>query len=500
MRSKLFRVMLFGAVVIVPLIVLTAISVKWPATASAHPLGNFTVNRYSRLDLYSDVVRVHYVLDMAEIPTFQEMETIDRDGDGQVSDFESASYGAKKAAELRDKLHLDANGEPTSLNLLSYELSFPEGQGGLDTLRLSLLLEAPTSGSQWTVNYRDENYSDRIGWKEIVVQPANGIALLESSAPSEDISNELRAYPEGLLSSPLDQREASFSFIPGSGMAAPPVQTMAAEPEPTRPGNSFTSLITVNNLSLPVLLISLLAALGFGALHALEPGHGKTFVAAYFVGVKGTARQALLLGAIIAATHTLGVLAIGLVTLYGSRFILPERLYPWLSLASALIVVSLGLRLLIPRLKISRIWGRTSKGHEHPPSQGVAKEVGPASPWRSLIWLGLADGLTPSPSALVVLLAAVSLHRIGLGLLLILAFSAGLAAALTVITLTLVYARRALDRLSARPRSKAGWLLAPIALGHRLPGALPIGGALVLVVVGLILTVRALSASALLGA
>ncbi|MFQ6019747.1 MAG: hypothetical protein ACE5KW_03225, partial [Dehalococcoidia bacterium] len=403
MPSRAFRLGLLGAVFIVPLLALLAIAVARPSTAAAHPLGNFTINRYSRLDLYSDVIRVRYVLDMAEIPTFQEMDAIDTDGDGRVSGAEKEIYAAEKAGEIRRGLHLAMHGSPAELAVLQEELSFPPGQGGLDTLRLSLTFEATASGRQLAVEFRDDNYTDRIGWKEIVVRAGDGVTLLESTAPAEDQSDELRTYPDDLLSSPVDVRKASFTFLPGTGVAAPPVQAAAAsasvpETAPERPGDAFASLINVSDLSLAIFLVSLLAALGFGALHALEPGHGKTFVAAYFVGVQGTAKQAILLGMVIAATHTVGVFAIGLVTLYGSSFILPEQLYPWLSLASGLLVMGLGLRLLTTRLEGVRPWrrGATGKwaadhknahryapGSHHSHSHEVTAKDGSLLPWKS---------------------------------------------------------------------------------------------------------------------
>ncbi len=516
MKRSAFRLGLLGSAFAIPLLAFLVITVAWPSAAAAHPLGNFTINRYSRLELYSDAIRVRYVLDMAEIPTFQEMDAIDRDGDGRVSDAEKGRYSDQKADDVLRGLHLAINGSSVGLEVLSRDLTFPEGQGGLSTLRLGLLLSAPVSGSELSVSYRDDNYADRIGWKEIVVRPADGVNLMESSAPAADVSNELRTYPQDLLSSPLDVRQASFKFVAGTGSAAPAATASAAEPAlataAKRPGAAFASLIAAGDLSLSVLLVSLLAALGFGALHALEPGHGKTLVAAYFVGVKGTARQAISLGLVIAVTHTVGVLLIGLVVLYASNFILPDRLYPWLSFASALLVLGLGLRLLIGRLRQYHIWPRTAgapmHAHDHPhhheAQQKVLSEDGSALPWKGLFALGLADGLTPSPSALVVLLAAISLQRIGLGLLLIVAFSAGLAAVLTVVSLVLVYARRLLDWLGSRSGplrgpGLAGRLLAAFTSDGQLLRLLPLGGALVLVGVGLILALRALSQPGILG-
>lgn len=520
MKRSAFRLGLLGTAFAIPLLALLVTAVARPSATDAHPLGNFTVNRYSRLELYSDAIRIRYVLDMAEIPTFQEMDAIDRDGDGRVSDAEKERYAEQKADEVLRSLHLSVDGSPVALDVLSHELAFPQGQGGLSTLRLSLLLSAPVSGSELGVSYRDDNYADRIGWKEIVVRAAGGVELPQSTAPAQDVSDELRTYPQDLLTSPLDVRQAGFRFFPGVGAAAPPVTTATqpvSETAPKRPGAAFASLIAAGDLSLGVLVLSLLGALAFGALHALEPGHGKTFVAAYFVGVKGTAKQAMLLGLVIAATHSLGVFAIGLVVLYGSSFVLPEQLYPWLGLASAVMVLGLGIRLLFLRLRVLRrqqrfdaaptAVPRLDQGLDHHHGRGchsghshrTTNEGGSLLPWRSLLALGLADGLVPSPSTLVVLLAAVSLHRIGLGILLIVAFSVGLAAVLAAVSLALIYARRLLDWANSRLRHRLAdrgslrWLFRALRSEGRLLQLLPLGGAVVLIVVGVLLLARASS-------
>lgn len=508
------RLSLLVAALLAPALALAALSLWQPERAEAHPLGNFTVNRYSRLELYSDAVRIRYVLDMAEIPAFQEVPGIDTDGDGNLSPAENEAYLARKSHELAGNLRLTAGGSPVELAVLSGEISYPEGQAGLRTLRLVLLLGAPVSGPEVHLQYSDENYTDRVGWKELVVRAAQGVMLIGSSAPVDDVSAELTVYPADLLSSPLEISSASILYTPGTGAKAPPADALshgavaAPEEAPRRAGSGFASLIDGEDLTLPVVLLSLLLALGFGAVHALEPGHGKTFVAAYFVGVKGTVRQALGLGLIVATTHTIGVLVIGLITLFGSRYILPEHLYPWLSLASGLMVLALGLRLIAARAGGLRAWryfvsvvwrpaqNEHSHGHHHSHRHVDEPQPG-APPWKTLLALGLADGLTPSPSALIVLLAAVSLDRIGLGVLLIIAFSAGLAAVLTLVSLALLYARRFLEWLGARkgaskPGQRLGWVTGA-GPGTALLRVAPVGGALGLLAIGVLLTVRALS-------
>jgi nickel/cobalt transporter (NicO) family protein len=502
-------------IALTPLLALAVLALSPPTPADAHPLGNFTVNRYSRLEIYSDAVRIRYILDMAEIPAFQELPEVDVNGDDDLTTSESEEYLGRKAQEIVENLRVTASGSEVDPAVLSSEISYPEGQGGLRTLRISLLLHAAISGANVDVGYNDNNYADRIGWKEVVVRPGEGVTISGSSAATEDISAELRSYPEDLLSSPLDITSASFSFAPGDGAKAPEIDSnttgMSAPDEaPSRAGGGFASLVDTEDMTLPVIVLSLLLALGFGAIHALEPGHGKTFVAAYFVGVKGTVRQALALGLIVATTHTIGVLAIGFVTLFGSQYILPEKLYPYLSLASGLMILALGVRLIARAggwralrrfVATVRRNAHDHDDHEHGHDHQHSHEVAPgAPPWKSLLALGLADGLTPSPSALVVLLAAVSLDRIGLGVLLIVAFSVGLALVLTLVSLALLYARSFLHWLGARRRASeldpsAGWISG--AGSTALLKLAPMGGAVALVAVGVVLTVRALAAPGL---
>jgi ABC-type nickel/cobalt efflux system permease component RcnA len=492
------RLMLAG--VLVAVVAAAFLALASPNRALAHPLGNFTVNHYSRIEVYSDVLRVQYVLDMAEIPTFQEMSLIDIDGDGAVSDAEAQSYATTKAAELGANLHLQFNDDAQTLRLTESHATLPEGQGGLQTLRLVATFEADAPGGVTALSYTDINYAGQLGWKEIVVLPTTGAALT-GDFPTEDVSQALTFFPGDLTSSPLETTHVGFSFDAKGAVNAPLLSDIPIEaPAPQRSGTAFVSLINADNLTLKVIILALLAAFAFGALHAVEPGHGKTMVAAYFVGVKGTARQALTLGLIVAATHTVGVLAIGLLAIFGSQYILPEDLYPWLSLASGLMVIALGLRLIVQHSggrimhKISHAlpFGHHHHEHDHAP----AASANGVPPWKTLIAIGLADGLTPSPSALVVLLAAVSLHRIGLGIALIVSFSVGLATVLACISLGLLFFRGAMDGLSRRVSATRLPIISRIAPSLAGEGiivrALPMAGALALVVVGVLLTLSAL--------
>ena len=456
-------------------------------SADAHPLGNFTVNRYTRIEVYADAVRLYYVLDMAEIPTFQEFGDIDTDGDGEINPSENQVYASGEAEDLLTSAQLTIDGSPVRPSVRTTNLTFPEGQGGLDTLRLTFTADVPASPGAKSIEFHDDNYGDRLGWREIVVLPASG-ARIKGSTPLDDISQELTQYPGDLLTRPLDVSTVSFVADTSRAAAAPALSNAAPEPSVARSNNRFTSLINVEGHGLFVILGALALAVAFGALHALEPGHGKTIVGAYFVGEKASVSQAALLGLTIAGTHTLGVLIIGLIAIYASSIILPEQLYPWLALASGVMVLGLGLRLLLSRLPLASVAHRFHLPHTHSHDHH-APSAGTSSPWRTLFWLGLADGLTPSPSALVVLLAAVAIGRIELGLALIVAFSAGLAAVLTAISIGLIGLRGLLDRLRAAG-TNAG-LYRPW-MGHA-GVAFPVFAGAAVLLIGLALTLDALS-------
>jgi nickel/cobalt transporter (NicO) family protein len=406
-----------------------------PATAAAHPLGNFTINRFSRVEVAGPRVYVRYVLDLAEIPTFQ------------AGDIDAAALARRLARGAR----LTVAGRERRLVPVEWALAHPPGAGGLRTTRFEVILRGPRLDGRTEVAYRDANYADRIGWKEIVV----------GNAPSE--SHELRAYPKDLLSSPLQITHVRASLVPGSDPGTRPQVTRGAVLRaPDRVADAgFASLVAREHLGVWVVLASLAVALFWGAAHALSPGHGKTIITAYLVGRRGTPRHAALLGLIVTATHTVGVFALGLVTLLLSRFIVPEQLYPWLNLVSGLLVIGIGVSVLRARLRRHR---HEHHHHEHELSA------------RSLLAVGVSGGLLPCPSALVVLLAAISLHRVGFGLLLIVAFSAGLAVTITGIGLVAVVARTTFGRLR---------------LDGRAFSLLPALSALVIVAAGIGMTVRA---------
>ncbi|MEP7188202.1 MAG: high-affinity nickel-transporter, partial [Roseiflexaceae bacterium] len=416
-----------------------------------------------------DNIRVRYIVDMAEIPAFQERQSMDGNSDGQVSDAESAAYLAQQAPTLLAGLRLAVNNTPAALRVDDQRLSFPEGQGGLLTLRMEFGLTSATAGAAQpiAIDYQDSNFAERIGWREIIVRPGDGVALSDSNAPTQDQSNELRSYPQDMLTSPLNMREARVSVSLGATTSSPATtNAAAANSSSSLVPDQFANLIASKELTPAVIALALLLALLLGAGHALTPGHGKTIVAAYLVGARGTAKHAIFLGITTTVTHTAGVFAIGFVTLWISNYILPEQLYPWLEFLSGLLVVSIGLVMFRGRLMTmlrskSQLASAQEHAHDHDHAHahdhnhdhgpGGHTHMPPGTDnqpvtWRSLLALGISGGILPCPSALVVLLSAIALHRVAFGMLLIVVFSIGLAGVLTGIGLLLVYARRLFER------------------------------------------------------
>jgi ABC-type nickel/cobalt efflux system permease component RcnA len=422
-----------------------------PAAAAAHPLGNFSVNHQSRVAISADRVDVTYLLDQAEVPTFQQRGL----GRGEVL--------ARVRDEVARGVVLEVDGRRVPLTpAADGRIAFPQGQGGLRTTRAELRLSARADTVGSTVGVRDRTYADRVGWKAIVVAPGRGTHV-RSSVPANDPTNGLRRYPGDALESPADVRSGRFAVARGSGTVAAPGGGGAVATRPAGGEDGFAGLLDgPTGFS----LVLLLAAMGWGAVHALSPGHGKAMVAAYLVGTRGTPRHAVALGLAVTVTHTIGVFALGVVTLALSAYIVPEDLYPWLNLVAGVLVLGVGTAVLRRRRAARRHHHHHHHHHHH-------DEI----TWRGLAAMGASAGLVPCPSALVVLLGAIAQHQIALGLVLIVAFSAGLAATLTALGLAVVHSGRVIAR-AAGP--------------SRLVAALPTASALAIVVLGCVLTLRAL--------
>lgn len=482
-----------------------------PALAAAHPLGNFTSNTYVRVEPSGGELYVRYVVDLAEIPTLNERARVDAAGG-------LPGYAIAQARQFTRGLDVRVAGQRVTLLPASQEAAYNRGAAGLDTLRIAVWYRARGPIAAGVVEVRDGNFAGRLGWHELVVRASSGARVAEATVPADDVTNELRTYPADLTSSPLDVRDARFSLTTGAGPGSVDVSESGAT---TVAGDrGLLNGLAERDLSVGVVLIALLLAMGWGALHALSPGHGKSMVAAYLVGSRGTARHAFILGGFVTVTHIISVVALGLLTLWASELILPETVFAWVNLLAAVFVVCIGMWVVWLRLRARRSQRSAGHGHDHGHSHGHGhhahdghshdhehghphhdhshdhghshdhdhhddhghSHAPPADlSVRALAAAGVSAGLLPCPSAMVLMLGAISLGRTAYGLVLVVAFSLGLAIVLSSIGLLFLYARRFMDRLP---------------LGGRIASAIPVVSAVVIVGLGLMLTVRAVPALA----
>ncbi|GAC1522157.1 MAG: hypothetical protein NVS2B16_29920 [Chloroflexota bacterium] len=362
----------------------------WAPAAFAHPMGNFSINQYAALTVQGGSLHILYAVDMAEIPTFQELSALNVQDPEHLAPAQRRAYLARESRALLAGLTVHLGGRRLPLRLRADDLIFPPGAAGLPTERLYLALDAHLLPGPATLTYTDTNYAGRAGWKEVVAGAEQGARVRQASVPRASRSAALTVYPSGVTSPPPQVLTAALDVVVPATAPAPPIGRTAAmnliqkaeaplygpghtwsplAQQLTRTGvknpangstgaswnssrnDTLSNLMSQKNLSLNLLLLSLVVAFWFGAGHALSPGHGKTLVAAYLVGSKGTVAQAAFLGLTVTVTHTAGVFALGLVTLYLAQYIVPDQLYPWIGFVSGVLVMTMGLTLFVRRLR-----------------------------------------------------------------------------------------------------------------------------------------------------
>ena len=450
-----------------PVLAATLVAVLAGVT-SAHPLGNATVNRSVTLSVAANAIEVRYTIDMAEVPAFVEIAAIDADHDGMLEDAEHAAHAASTCDEVRLALDLRLDGAPIPLAKAGEpQLDFPPGVGGLETLRLvcsfasgALSIDGPTE-----IAIVDVTDDGRLGWREVTIAGGVGVRIAEASVPAESPSRELTAYPEDTLEAPPDVREGRARIVPDAAATA-----IGIEPghRPTEAATDDPLIVLIGGeLTPPLVALAVLVSAGLGAGHALTPGHGKTLVAAYMIGNRASLRQAAGLGLTVAAAHTGGVFVLGLVTLLAGEYLVPDRVVAWLSLAAGIIVIVLGAGLLWRAMRPVHVThhdhaaGHDHEHHRHRPSTARPIQA------RGLLLLGLAGGLVPSASALIVLLVALTTGRILLGASLIVAFGLGMAAVMAGVAVVVARIGPRLGALeaSAHPIMRRGMAALPLVAG-----------------------------------
>jgi ABC-type nickel/cobalt efflux system permease component RcnA len=496
-----------------------------PAVAMAHPLGNFTINHYAGLRVEPNRVLLDVVIDQAEIPAFQARQTLDANEDGEVSDAELEAGRLPSCEALTPNLHLAVAGSTIDPELTAAGIELRPGVGGLSTLRLVCVFEAglgaPVS-SETQLEFADTSYAGRLGWREIVVE-GSGVAVtpVEGELRDSTLSDRLQSYPADRLDRALADERVVVAVSPG-GAELPPVAIPDATPVEARPaipasaedpqpvaavpggvGGEIPALFQTPDLTPFVLLLSLATAAALGAAHALTPGHGKSLMAAYLVGTRGTPVHAIGLGLSVSASHTIGILVLAALIVGAQGVLNPDLVVRSAPLVAAAGILAIGAWMLISELRRRRA-ARNAAGRDHdhvqlheiaehhdehgePHSHGGVPHThlpakGSTVTWRGLFVLGLAGGLIPSTSALLILLGAIAGGRPAFGVVLVVAFGLGMAAVMTGVGLALILARGRLDGLGAD------------SLLGRIRAWLPLAAACLVLGIGLYLTVQAVAA------
>lgn len=514
-----------------------------PASVLAHPLGNFTINHYAGIRVEPDRVLLDVVIDQAEIPTFQARFDFDTDGDASLSDEEIDAGRITACDALTNSLSLSVGGQTLVPRLTAAGLSFPLGVGGLATMREVCSYEAPlttTIGAHAVdIGFEDRSFAERTGWREIVAQGSGvTLAAVDGALRPATVSERLTRYPQDLITSPLrdgsltlratrggptlpalDVPDATPVVTPEPGVASPAATTPNGSPPPASVPAAGSAAVPagISAADLPdifretdltplVVLLSLVVAGALGAGHALTPGHGKTLMAAYLVGTRGSARHAIGLGAAVSLSHTIGILVLAGVVLAATDVIAPDVIVRGAPLVAAVSIVVIGGWMLLGEVRRRAATSASAHGHDHdrPGAHGHAHSHDQAHPkesdrhehshhhphphvpsssitWRSLFVLGLAGGLIPSTSALLILLGAIAAGRPAFGLVLVVAFGLGMAAVMSGVGLVLVTARDRVDRVQAG-----------IGFG-RLREAIPLVASVVVLGFGVVLTGQAWS-------
>ena len=524
------------------------------AVAFPHPMGNFSVSHYARLEVTGEGINLVYALDLAEIPTFDLLRSWQLDRNSPRALLESKA--SEQARLWLSQLQIRSGQQPLRPVFLASELIISDGAGGLPVARITT--RAHLDAAAGSLAYEDLNFPDRAGWKEIVIVDGPGAILSQASQTSTDITLGLTRYPPDPTVAPPQDLRAELTWrvekpeqtqrnptpTAAVGPASTPVITSipqpqrapaasspatmtqaAAPPGAVVRGDFLSRLLHQQNLTPWMMLVGIAAAFVLGGAHALTPGHGKTIVAAYLVGSRGNLRHAVFLGAMVTFTHTITVFALGLATKFIFRFIDPDKITQWLGVLSGLSIVFLGLWMVYKRFRAASIQhhhghqhghghshqhghhadghthehavhdhahshshdhsheghvhhhdhGHEPHTHDHHHGPGGHSHVPDELSWAGLVALGVSGGLVPCESALVLLLGAIALGRVGLGLLLLIAFSAGLAIVLMAIGAIVLYARNLLPK---REQSKPNFVFRYV----------PVASAAIVTLVGVIMT------------
>lgn len=501
-----------------------------PELRRSHPADEpLAIGRSHPADMYLQNITAHltpegvslsWKISPGALLAFLTWDEADTDDDSFISEEESVAWFAPIIQDMIVAVD-GTTALPWRLDAIMWPTSVARFEMGDEAIEAQLFAEWPEDfgGQRDFLIYSRFEEAISVNWFYVYgddgvqftrPQQQNGMLLMQvvlpDAPPAEDAAPLLAYWDSGTPA--LDASTATTPTMPDRSASA-----------------VLTDLVSQENMSPLFMLAALGIALALGAIHALTPGHGKTLVAAYLVGSRGTPRHAAALGAIVTLTHTGSVLALGVVTLFFSRYFMPTQLFPVLEIASGLLVVIMGLSLLVRRYggwqsvrqlrarqaaqaQIAAVQAQAAQvdapqvAPVPTPTSGtrtitinqpiqsrdydavLPREPGEGISWRALITLGISGGLVPCPDAIAILLVAIAINRLALGLSLVVTFSLGLAVVLIAIGIAMVQSRRLMDRFSRF---------------DRFVPAMPVVSAVIVLALGLVLTYNAINRTGFLG-
>ncbi len=368
---------------------------------------------------------------------------MDKNKDKRLSESELLSFLNKTDNTIRSNLFISMNNKIKRLSFTSGSIS-TSGKYPSMTVDIALWYKISvnqSSNKQWTLKIKDTNFQN--------YGPERKLVYINTDSAVNNIQ--------------VSRKGNTHIFYYGSGSSGFALKSGALNHKRNHPlqlkeQNRLTSFLHSGTPGPGMLFLTFCTAFFLGAVHALSPGHGKAMVAAYLVGSNGKKKDAVILGSIVTFTHVISVLILGIIILFMSNKILPEQIYPWISIFSGVLIFLVGLFLLAEQ-GCSHNHNHHSHEddhshdddhfhdddhsqyhhkHSHSPLDNDVGRIAEKSHPGRLISLGLAGGMIPCPSAIVVLLVSVTLNKILLGLAIILIFSLGLASVLISIGLLIV--------------------------------------------------------------
>ncbi len=435
--------------------------------ASAHPLGNFTVNHLTRITSSEGRLDFAYTVDMAEIPSYSVLRSLDAGAKPDAAKLDT--WAATTAAQIGSQMTLSVDGHAVTPALQTSTARTFAGASGLRTIYLQAHYTAAVASGAHQIAYTDGYAKDHIGWRDIVI------------GGEAEPTSALRVYPAAVIGSPRDRSARSIAMQPDGTLVASTndvvAPTAAAGPalgKMDAVDAAFKNLLTTGAKNPLVILIALLISIALGALHAFEPGHGKTLLAVSLVGARATVKQAVILASALTIAHTIGVIAIAVVVLFLTRWIVPEAIFPWVQFLSGLFICIIAAQAFAKQIVLRRprahVHAHThdhAHPHDHPHDHALQADhhhgdlddlehaklhqipgTAPLS-FRTAVATAMTGNLIPCPAATIVLLSAITLNRVAFGLLLVVAFGVGLALVLTGVGIAVV---RGSALIAANPR------------------------------------------------